>query len=160
MAVTGIGLVSPVGSTAAEVFEAACEGRSGAVRPPEGHPLRGLLDVAAFSPAIEATSVLPATEARFVDRSIVMALRAAEDALADAGIEVGRDVAPDRVAVVVSGVGGLALLSEQVTLFGAKGPASCPTWAPPGSPSSSASRASPPRSAPPARPEPSPSVRA
>jgi 3-oxoacyl-[acyl-carrier-protein] synthase II len=121
MAVTGIGLVSPVGTSAAEVFDATCEGRSGAVRPPQDHPLHGLLDVAAFSPAIEATSVLPATEARFVDRSIVMALRAAEAALADAGIEVGRDVAPDRIAVVVSGVGGLALLEEQVILYAGKG---------------------------------------
>ena len=50
-----------------------------------------------------------------------MALRAAEDALADAGLEVGRDVDPSRVAVVVGGVGGLALLTEQVTLYAAKG---------------------------------------
>ncbi|MEO7261308.1 MAG: beta-ketoacyl-[acyl-carrier-protein] synthase family protein [Jatrophihabitantaceae bacterium] len=121
MAVTGIGLVSPVGTSAAEVFDATCEGRSGAVRPAADHPLHGLLDVAAFSPEIDALSVLPATEARFVDRSIVMALRAAEDALADAGIEVGRDVAPDRIAVVVSGVGGLALLEEQVVLYTRKG---------------------------------------
>jgi 3-oxoacyl-[acyl-carrier-protein] synthase II len=121
MAVTGIGLVSPVGTSAAEVFAAACEGRSGAVRPAPEHPLHGLLDVAAFSADIDPVSVLPATEARFVDRAIVMALRAAEDALADAGLEVGRDVDPSRVAVVVSGVGGLALLSEQVTSYAGKG---------------------------------------
>jgi 3-oxoacyl-[acyl-carrier-protein] synthase II len=121
MAVTGIGLVSPVGTSAAEVFAAACESRSGAVRPGPDHPLHGLLDVAAFSPEIDPVDVLPATEARFVDRAIVMALRAAEDALADAGIEVGQDVDPTRVAVVVSGVGGLALLSEQATLYAAKG---------------------------------------
>ncbi|WP_408659100.1 beta-ketoacyl-[acyl-carrier-protein] synthase family protein [Jatrophihabitans sp.] len=121
MAVTGIGLVSPVGTSAAEVFDAACEGRSGAVRPGEDHPLHGLVDVVAFSPEIEATSVLPATEARFVDRAIVMALRAAEDALADAGLEVGRNVAPDRIAIVVSGVGGLGLLEEQVLQYGRKG---------------------------------------
>jgi 3-oxoacyl-[acyl-carrier-protein] synthase II len=114
MTVTGIGLVSSVGTALAEVFEATCTGRSGLVRPPAEHPLHGLLDVAAFSPAIDPVSVLPATEARFVDRSIVMALRAAEDALADAGIEVGRDVDPHRIAVVVSGVGGLALFEEQV----------------------------------------------
>ncbi len=121
MAVTGIGLVSPVGTSAAEVFAAACEGRSGAVRPAPEHPLHGLLDVAAFSADIDPVSVLPATEARFVDRAIVMALRAASDALADAGLEVGRDVDPSRVAVVVSGVGGLALLSEQVTSYAGKG---------------------------------------
>ncbi|MBV9821505.1 MAG: beta-ketoacyl-[acyl-carrier-protein] synthase family protein [Actinobacteria bacterium] len=121
MAITGIGLVSPVGSSPAEVFAAACEGRSGASRPPADHPLHGLLDVAAFSPDIDPVSVLPATEARFVDRAIVMALHAAADALTDAGLEIGRDVDPSRVAVVVAGVGGLALLTEQATLYAAKG---------------------------------------
>jgi len=121
MAVTGVGLVSPVGTDPAEVFDATCAGRSGLVRPAAEHPLHGLMDVAAFSPAIDPVSVLPATEARFIDRSIVMALRAAEDALADAGIEVGRDVDPHRIAVVVSGVGGLALFEEQANLQASKG---------------------------------------
>ncbi|MEV4832426.1 beta-ketoacyl-[acyl-carrier-protein] synthase family protein [Micromonospora sp. NPDC049257] len=114
MTVTGIGLVSPVGSTAAEVFDAVCEGRSGLRRPPEGHPVDGVVDVAAFSPDIDPASVLPGPESRVVDRSIVMVLRAAEDALADAGVEVGRDVDPYRVAVIVSGVGGLSTLASQV----------------------------------------------
>ncbi|WP_158839828.1 beta-ketoacyl-[acyl-carrier-protein] synthase family protein [Saccharothrix deserti] len=113
VAVTGIGLVSPVGTAVEEVFDAVCAGRSGVVRPPEGHALHGVVEVAAFAPAIDAESVLPAKDARVVDRSIVMALRAAEDALADAGIEVGRDVDPFRVAVVLSGVGGLETLADQ-----------------------------------------------
>ncbi|MFC0096829.1 beta-ketoacyl-[acyl-carrier-protein] synthase family protein [Micromonospora marina] len=112
--VTGIGLVSPVGSTAAEVFDAVCDGRSGLSRPPAGHPLHGVLDVAAFAPAIDPASVLPGPESRVVDRSIVMVLRAAEDALADAGLRVGHDVDPYRVAAIVSGVGGLSTLEEQV----------------------------------------------
>ncbi|MEU8377337.1 beta-ketoacyl-[acyl-carrier-protein] synthase family protein [Micromonospora sp. NPDC048894] len=114
MTVTGIGLVSPVGNTAAEVFDAVCEGRSGLRRPPGGHPVDGVVDVAAFSPDIDPASVLPGPESRVVDRSIVMVLRAAEDALADAGVEVGRDVDPYRVAVIVSGVGGLSTLASQV----------------------------------------------
>jgi 3-oxoacyl-[acyl-carrier-protein] synthase II len=112
-AVTGIGLVSPVGTTVGDVFDAVCAGRSGLVRPQEGHALHGVVDVAAFGPAIAAEDVLPPKEARVVDRSIVMAVRAADDALADAGIEVGRDVDPFRVAVVVSGVGGLGTLADQ-----------------------------------------------
>ncbi|MER5261862.1 beta-ketoacyl-[acyl-carrier-protein] synthase family protein [Actinosynnema sp. NPDC002837] len=113
VAVTGIGLVSPVGAVVEEVFEAVCSGRSAIVRPPEDHPLHGVLDAAAIGPAIDPESVLPPKESRVVDRSIVMAVRAADDALADAGIEIGRDVDPYRVAVVLSGVGGLATLAEQ-----------------------------------------------
>ncbi|XVS61666.1 beta-ketoacyl-[acyl-carrier-protein] synthase family protein [Actinosynnema sp. CA-299493] len=112
-AVTGIGLVTPVGTTVDEVFDAVCAGRSGLSAPPEDHVLHGVVDVAAFAPPIAADSVIPAKDARFVDRSIVMALRAAEDAMADAGLEVGRDVDPYRVAVVMSGVGGLDTLADQ-----------------------------------------------
>ncbi|QLQ40509.2 beta-ketoacyl-[acyl-carrier-protein] synthase family protein [Micromonospora robiginosa] len=112
--VTGIGLVSPVGATAAEVFDAVCDGRSGLSRPPAGHPVDGVVDVAAFAPAIDPATVLPGPESRVVDRSIVMALRAAADALADAGLRIGHDVDPYRVAVVVSGVGGLSTLADQV----------------------------------------------
>ncbi|WP_432988960.1 beta-ketoacyl-[acyl-carrier-protein] synthase family protein [Dactylosporangium sp. CA-233914] len=112
-AVVGIGLVTPVGSTGAEVFDAMCEGRSGLSSPPEGHPLAGSVDVAAFGPAIDPLEVLPGPDARLVDRYIVMALRAAELALADAGIVAGRDVDPYRVAVIVSGTGGLATLDAQ-----------------------------------------------
>jgi 3-oxoacyl-[acyl-carrier-protein] synthase II len=113
VAVTGMGLVSPVGTTAAEVFSSVCDGRSGLTRPPETHPLHGVLDVAGFGPAIDPATVMPAKEARVVDRCVVMALRAAEDAVADAGIEVGRDVDAYRIAVVVSGVGGLHTLTDQ-----------------------------------------------
>jgi 3-oxoacyl-[acyl-carrier-protein] synthase II len=114
VAVTGIGLVTPVGVSAAEVFDATCQGRSGLSRPPDDHPLHGTIDVAAFAPPIDPESVLPAPDTRVVDRYIVMALRAAGDALADAGIEVGRDVDPYRTAVIVSGTGGLATLEQQV----------------------------------------------
>ncbi|HYQ66204.1 beta-ketoacyl-[acyl-carrier-protein] synthase family protein [Actinophytocola sp.] len=111
--VTGMGLVCPVGTAVDEVFTAVCAGRSGLSRPPAEHPLHGVVDVAAFSPDIDPASVLPLTAARTVDRSIVMAVRAAGAAVADAGIEVGRDVDEHRIAAVVSGVGGLATLADQ-----------------------------------------------
>jgi 3-oxoacyl-[acyl-carrier-protein] synthase II len=112
--VTGMGLVTPVGSSPAEVMAAVCEGRSGLSRPPAGSPLEGSLDVAAFAPPIDPASVLPGPESRVVDRYIVLAMRAAADALADAGIEVGRDVDPYRTGVILSGTGGLATLEAQV----------------------------------------------
>ena len=119
--VTGIGLVTPVGTTLAEVFDALCTGRSGLRRPPEGHPLAGSAEVAGIGPDIDATTVLPATEARTVDRYIVMAMVAAAEALRDAGIVVGRDVDPYRIACLVSGTGGLATLESQVVARTRKG---------------------------------------
>ncbi|HEY0696752.1 MAG TPA: beta-ketoacyl-[acyl-carrier-protein] synthase family protein, partial [Micromonospora sp.] len=119
--VTGIGLVTPVGREVDEVFDALCEGRSGLSRPPAEHPLAGQLEVGGFGPEIDATTLLPATEARTVDRYVVMALLAAQDALADAGIVVGRDVDPYRVGVVVSGTGGLATLEAQAVARAQRG---------------------------------------
>ncbi|RKE23370.1 beta-ketoacyl synthase [Streptomyces sp. TLI_171] len=119
--VTGMGMVTPVGCSADEVVSAMCEGRSGLARPVPGGPLDGSLEVAGFAPPIDPASVLPGPESRVVDRYIVLALRAAEDAMADAGIEVGRDVDPHRIAVVLSGTGGLATLEAQVVVRAARG---------------------------------------
>jgi 3-oxoacyl-[acyl-carrier-protein] synthase II len=112
--ITGMGLVTSVGNSADAVMSAMCEGRSGLSAPPRGHPLSGSLEVAGFGPPIDPTTVLPAPETRVVDRYVVMALQAARDAMSDAGLEVGRDVDPFRIAVIVSGTGGLATLESQV----------------------------------------------
>jgi 3-oxoacyl-[acyl-carrier-protein] synthase II len=119
--VTGIGLVTPVGRTLDEVFDALCVGRSGLRVPPADHPVAGATEVAGIGPELDATTVLPATEARTVDRYVVMAMVAASDALADAGVVTGRDVDPYRVACIVSGTGGLATLEAQVITRIAKG---------------------------------------
>ncbi len=119
--ITGIGLVTPVGRSIDELFDALCVGRSGLTAPVEGDPLYGVVDVFARSAPIDPTTVLPATEAKTVDRYIVMAIAAADAALADAGIVVGRDVDPDRTASIVSGTGGLALLEATVVLRTQKG---------------------------------------
>ncbi|PWW52669.1 beta-ketoacyl-[acyl-carrier-protein] synthase family protein [Actinokineospora spheciospongiae] len=107
-AVTGIGLVTPVGRKPGEVFDALCVGRTGIVTPPEGHPLAGLVEAAGIGPEVDAAEVLPARESLAVDRFVLYAVAAADDALADARITVGTDVDPERVAVVVS-TGGAGL---------------------------------------------------
>jgi 3-oxoacyl-[acyl-carrier-protein] synthase II len=119
--VTGIGLFSPVGIGLGTLFDALCTGRSGLRRPPPGHPVDGVLDVAGIAPHVDPVSVLPATEARTVDRYIVLALAAADAAIADAGLVPGGNVDPDRVATVINGAGGLATLAEQAVLREHKG---------------------------------------
>jgi 3-oxoacyl-[acyl-carrier-protein] synthase II len=111
--VTGIGLVTPVGSDVDNFFNTLCKGPSGLQRPPEGHPASPDLDVAGLSPDIDPTSVLPPRETRAVDRFVLLGLLAADRALADAGLEVGRDVDPYRVAVIAAtGGGGLQTFEE------------------------------------------------
>lgn len=113
--VTGIGLVTPVGTGVEPFFDAVCAGRSGLGPPPEGHPVAGIVTVAGIAPEIDPVSVLPPTEARWIDRFAVMATAAADAALADAGIVVGRDVDPARTAIVVAtSPGGTTLFEAQV----------------------------------------------
>jgi 3-oxoacyl-[acyl-carrier-protein] synthase II len=130
--ITGVGLVTPIGTTLAEVFDAACAGRSGLSRPPEGHPVAGALDVAGIAPDIDPAPLVPPPERRTVDRYVLMALRAADDALADAGLTVGRDVDPYRVACVISGTGGLAALAGQVLRRAERGRAAVSPYLLPG----------------------------
>ena len=112
--ITGIGVFTPVGRGVDEVFDALCSGRSGLSRPPEGHPAAESLEVGGFLPDIDPRTVVSGPDANTLDRIVVLALLTAQDALADAGIEVGRDVDPGRIGVVVGGVGGMATLERQV----------------------------------------------
>ncbi len=119
--ITGMGLLTPVGRGAEEVFHALCVGKSGLSVPPEGHPAAASVDVGGFVPDVDPRTVVPGPAASVVDKTVVLALLTAADALADAGIEVGRDVDPERIGVVVGGVGGMATLEAQVLARGDRG---------------------------------------
>ncbi|SCG45161.1 beta-ketoacyl-[acyl-carrier-protein] synthase family protein [Micromonospora halophytica] len=119
--ITGMGLFSPVGRGAVATFDALTSGKSGLTRPPEGHPARESLEVAGLLPAIDPRTVASGPETKVLDRIVVLALLTAADALADAGIEVGRDVDPRRIGVIVGGVGGMSTLESQVIARAARG---------------------------------------
>ncbi|MEV7870666.1 beta-ketoacyl-[acyl-carrier-protein] synthase family protein [Streptomyces sp. NPDC088124] len=120
--ITGLGTFTSLGRGASDTFDALCHTKSGLRRPPAGHLLDGTVDVAGLAPDITAAEVLPPSEGRLVDRYVLMALAAADDALADSGIVVGRDVDPHRVAVVVSsGAGGLTTYEAQTAARAERG---------------------------------------
>jgi len=112
--ITGVGMLTPVGHGIAEVFDAVCTGRSGLSRPPEGHPVAGSIEVAGFVEDIDPATVGSGPELKTLDRTIVLALLTARQAMADAGLVVGRDVEAARIAVILGGVGGMATLEAQV----------------------------------------------
>jgi 3-oxoacyl-[acyl-carrier-protein] synthase II len=114
VSITGMGMLTPVGRSIDEVFDAVCTGRSGLAAPPADHPVAGAIEVAGFVGEVDATGIGSGPALKTQDRTIVLALLAARAALADAGIVVGQDVAPERVGVIIGGVGGMATLEAQV----------------------------------------------
>lgn len=118
--VTGLGAVTPIGNTAPETWQAAVAGESGIdfIRAfdPSGFPVRVAAEVKDF----DAAGVLPPKEARRLDRNVLLAVAAAREAVADAGLE-GYD--PARVGILVgSAIGGFIGSIEQHDVLLERGP--------------------------------------
>ncbi|TDW17035.1 beta-ketoacyl-[acyl-carrier-protein] synthase family protein [Kribbella kalugense] len=112
--ITGMGLLTPVGRGPREVYDALLHGRSGIVKPPADHPIANSIELAGILPPIDAGTIAKGPDGKVMDRTVILAQLVAEDALADAGLIVGENVDPDRVGVIVGGVGGMAMLEQQV----------------------------------------------
>ncbi|TDU90940.1 3-oxoacyl-[acyl-carrier-protein] synthase II [Kribbella voronezhensis] len=122
--ITGMGLLTPVGRGVPEVFDALLRGRSGISRPPADHPVANSVELAGFLPPFDAGKIAGGPDGKVMDRTVVLAQLAAEDALADAGLVVGENVDPERIGIIVGGVGGMATLEQQVVTRVERGRAS------------------------------------
>ncbi|HXG27717.1 MAG TPA: beta-ketoacyl-ACP synthase II [Nevskiales bacterium] len=121
--ITGLGLVSPVGSTVKEGWENILAGRSGIV------PITGF-DVSTFPTkfaglvsGFKADDYLSPKDQRRFDTFIVYGAAGAMQAMKDAGIEVTEQNA-ERIAVCVgSGIGGIGTIYDNcIALHEAKSP--------------------------------------
>ena len=121
--VTGMGCVTPLGSDVASTWEAAAAGKSGVVRLPDDFDPRISIRIAAPSPAeVDAGDVSP-KELRRMDRVVVLALAAAREAMAEAGLGAPGSFDGDRAGVALaSGIGGVGNLLEQHRIYLEKGP--------------------------------------
>jgi 3-oxoacyl-[acyl-carrier-protein] synthase II len=111
--VTGLGCVSPLGVDVATSWEALLAGRSGVARLPDDFDPRVPVRIAAqVKGAVDAGDV-PPKELRRLDRAILLALAAAREALADAGLAGGAGFAAERAGVAIgSGIGGVTTLLD------------------------------------------------
>jgi 3-oxoacyl-[acyl-carrier-protein] synthase II len=124
VAVTGLGATTPIGGDVASTWEALLAGRSG-VRRIDGEAEwvdRHQLPVKIAAPlAVSPTEVLPRVQARRLDRCEQVALVAAKEAWAHAGLGgpgEGTQVEPERLAVVIgTGIGGAVTLLDQDDLL-------------------------------------------
>jgi 3-oxoacyl-[acyl-carrier-protein] synthase II len=120
--VTGIGLVTPIGSDRKSTWASLLEGKSGigyiSLFDAEGFTSRIAAEVEGF----DAAALLGRKEAKRLDRFTQFACVAALEALDDAGIDMATEDA-DRVGVLIgSGVGGIITITEQHNILNQKGP--------------------------------------
>ena len=118
--ITGLGTLNPLALDAPATWQAMLDGQSGidtiAAFDPSPFPVRIAGEVRGFDPA----KTVSRKDVRRMDRSVLLAVAAADEAVADAGLEV---TDPERVGVVVgSAIGGVALIEEQQRLLMEKGP--------------------------------------
>src|ERR687890_1371253 len=120
--VTGLGATSPVGGDVATTWEALLSGQSGVDVLKHDWAAQLATQIAA-EVAVEPTDVLDRVKARRLDRSGQLALVAALEAWADAGLDTPEATDPERVAVALaSGIGGIQTLLSNYDALLAKGP--------------------------------------
>ncbi len=120
--VTGLGVVSPVGSTVPKAWENLTAGRSG-IRPITR------FDATDFSVRIcgsvidfNADDYIPPKEQKKMDVFIHYGIAAAADAIRDSGLEVTEENAPGIGVAIGSGIGGLPCIENNHGAFSASGP--------------------------------------
>ncbi len=118
--ITGLGAITPIGNDIPSAWDAAVAGRSGVdviqAFDASDFPVRIAAEVKGFDPA----SVAPPKEARRMERCVLLAVGAAQEASADAGIA---GVYPsERVGVLFgSAIGGLIGIAGQAEVLRARG---------------------------------------
>ena len=126
VAVTGLGAVTPLGHDARTTWEAAVAGTSGVdwIRSFDatGYPVRIASEVKDFDPV----GVVGPKDARRLERNVVIAVEAARQAWADAGVD---GVDPARAGVLVgSAIGGVVGVLEQNGILAERGPDRVSPW--------------------------------
>ncbi|MFI7023716.1 beta-ketoacyl-ACP synthase II [Micromonospora sp. NPDC049900] len=119
--VTGLGATTPLGGDVASTWDAMLAGRSGVGALTQ--EWAGQLPVRiAAELAVDPSTVLDRVKLRRLDRSEAIALIAAHQAWADAGlVDAGAD--PERIGVSIgSGIGGAVTLLNQDDILEASGP--------------------------------------
>jgi len=120
--VTGLGCVSPLGVSAGETWDAIAAGKSGITRLPDDFDERLPVRIAGRVTGELNPGAVEHKELRRMDRSILLALCAAREALADAQIS-GASAAADRIGVAIgSGIGGIHTFIQNDRVYVERGP--------------------------------------
>jgi beta-ketoacyl-acyl-carrier-protein synthase II len=114
--------VTPLGLDVPTTWAALCAGRSGIGRITLFDPSPFAVQIAGEVKGFDPLQYIDAKEARRLDRNVQFAVAAAQEAVRDAGLEIGE--APEEVGVIIgSAVGGIKTLLDAQKTLEEKGPA-------------------------------------
>ncbi|NLS78512.1 MAG: beta-ketoacyl-ACP synthase II [Chloroflexi bacterium] len=120
--VTGMGAISPAGHNVAQLWNAVVEGTS-SIGPITAFDTTDYqAKIAAEVKGFDPDAHFGPKVARRMDRFIQFAVYAAQQAVADARLEINENNADRTCVVVGSGVGGMGTLLDQVRVLDEKGP--------------------------------------
>ncbi len=110
--VTGLGVVSALGTGREAHFAGLREGRQGIAPIERIDSSRLLIKIAAEATGFEGTDYFDRSEIALYDRVTQMALWAADEAMAQSGLEVSEDLALKSATIIATAMGGLHTQDE------------------------------------------------
>jgi 3-oxoacyl-[acyl-carrier-protein] synthase II len=131
--VTGLGIVSPVGTGVPEAWSSILAGKSGITRITRFDPTAFSSQIAGEVKGFDPAQYLSAKEARRFDTFIHYGLAAAIEAIKDSGLDFEREPREMVGVCIGSGIGGLPLIEDTHNAFLAGGPRKITPFFVPGS---------------------------
>jgi len=120
--VTGMGMVTPVGNTVEDSWQAILAGRSGAAAIEHFDTTPFATRFSASVKNFDVSDYMSAKEARKIDLFIQYGIAAAKQAIADSGLEVTDQNAPRIGCAIGSGIGGLPMIEATHNTLNNNGP--------------------------------------
>ncbi len=112
--VTGLGAITPLGNTLAETWEGLINGKSGAGPITQFDAEKFKTHFACEVKDFDPLKIMDRKEARKCDRYSLLAIGAAQDAIADSAFDLEKEDL-DRIGVIfASGIGGIKTFEEEV----------------------------------------------
>lgn len=120
--VTGIGLVTPLGTGNKKTWEALCDGQSGIGRIQKFDPSSLKTQIAGEVLDFDSAAFMDSKDIRRSDPFIQFAVAATSLALDDAGLDITDELSPNIGTIVGSGIGGMETYFNTVLMFAERGP--------------------------------------
>ena len=124
VAVTGLGIISPVGSDITTAWANLVAGNTGLKRITRWDPEVTSCHAAGEVNDFEPKDWMDFKALRRTDKNVVFGVASAKQALADSGLEITPDNAEDVGVIFGSGVGGPGLMAEAIDTLKTRGPKS------------------------------------